>query len=181
MKLRYVPDVDAMEHIGGRVHPPQIAKIPAHAFADCLHDFSGRFAEMPDLRQRATRVESRLSWPSGQQRQLVLHATAWLKRPWNVSVHRPARLRTRSLSRAELEPPRCRRFLLIFWAASFVLERNTSRPRPRVTLPPISRLRSLPLYSYRHERRLALHEVALRNRASSARLRTILSPERNSG
>src|SRR5271166_5507342 len=53
MKLRCVPDVDAMEHIGGRVHTPQIAKIPAHAFADCLYDFSGRFAEMPYLGQRA--------------------------------------------------------------------------------------------------------------------------------
>ena len=35
--------------------------------------------------------------------------------------------------------------------------------------PPILRLRLSPLYSYRHERRLALlHEVALRNRALSA-------------
>jgi hypothetical protein len=33
----------------------------------------------------------------------------------------------------------------MFWAASFVPERNILRPRPQVTLLPLSRLRSLPL------------------------------------
>jgi hypothetical protein len=69
----------------------------------------------------------------------------------------------------------------MFLAASFEPLRNILRPRPQVTLPPLSRLRLLPLLnsrpldlinvrhrSYRHERRLALHEAALRNRASSA-------------
>ncbi len=77
--------------------------------------------------------------------------------------------------------PRRPRLLLMFCAASFEPKRNISRLRPQVTLPPQSRLRLLPLLNshpldlinvrhrgYRHERRLALHEVALRNRASSA-------------
>ncbi len=68
----------------------------------------------------------------------------------------------------------------MFSAASFAPKRNILRPRPQVTLPPLSRLRLLPLFNSRpldlinvryrscqHERRLALHEVALRNGASS--------------
>jgi hypothetical protein len=33
----------------------------------------------------------------------------------------------------------------MFWAASFAPEKNILRPRPQVTLPPLSRLRLLPL------------------------------------
>jgi hypothetical protein len=46
--------------------------------------------------------------------------------------------------------PRRRRLLLpIFWAASFEPKRNILRPRPQVTLLPLSRLRSLPLLNSR--------------------------------
>ena len=49
----------------------------------------------------------------------------------------------------DLIPPRRRRLLLIFCAASFEPKRNILRPRPQVTLPPRSRLRLLPLLNSR--------------------------------
>ena len=75
----------------------------------------------------------------------------------------------------------------MFWAVSFVPERNILRPRPQVTLPPLSRLRLLPLLSshrgpynlrprsYRHERRLALGSATILAPCRRAQARVALT------